>query len=146
VNLFRLVYASLARPELAQDELLSILRSAKEFNTANGVTGILYYGNEAFLQVLEGDRSTVNRLFIRIANDPRNTSCEILHCGAIATRKFGDWSMRLAGFSGAQRALLLSRSGLESFRPLDMTAGQAVDFLCNLAESEREKVGLKTAS
>jgi hypothetical protein len=134
-----------ARPGLGQDELLAILKTAKDHNALHRITGLLYYGNGMFLQVLEGGRSAVNLLYNRITHDARCKDCEILSCGAIASRKFGDWSMRLAGLSRVEMALLLARSGLTSFDPMHMTAGQATDFLAEVAESEREPVALKTA-
>jgi hypothetical protein len=145
MSLFRLTYASVARAGLGQDELLAILTTAKDHNTRHGITGLLYYGSGMFLQVLEGSRSAVNRLYNHITHDARSRDCELISCGAIATRKFGDWSMKLAGFSRAQMALLLAGCGLERFDPMHMTAGQALDFLTALADAEREPVGFKTA-
>lgn len=145
IHLFRLTYASVARVGLAQDELLAILKTAKDQNSIHHITGLLYYGNGMFLQVLEGSRSAVNSLYNHITHDARSRSCEILSCGAIASRKFGDWSMRLAGFSRVEMALLLAHCGLEYFDPMHMTAGQANDFLTAVADSERESAGFKAA-
>lgn len=145
LSLFRLTYASVARAGLGHVELSAILKTSKHCNALHGITGLLYYGNGMFLQVLEGSRSEVNRLYHYISQDSRNRDCEVLNCGATATRKFGDWSMRLAGFSRTQMALVLARSGLEHFAPMHMTAGQAADFLAALADSERAPVGFETA-
>jgi Sensors of blue-light using FAD len=145
MSLFRLTYASVARAGLGQDELLAILRTAKDYNTLHCISGLLYYGNGMFLQVLEGSRSAVTRLYNRITHDARSRDCELINCGAIATRNYGEWSMRLAGISRLQMALHLASCGLESFDPLHMTAGQAADFLAAVAASEREFAGLQTA-
>mgnify|MGYP003336824774 CR=1 FL=1 len=57
--LVRLLYVSRAveaDPTAATD---SILGAARTHNLANGITGILCYSNELFMQVLEGGRGAV---------------------------------------------------------------------------------------
>ncbi len=56
---------------------------------------MLCYGNGAFLQALEGQRSEVNRLYNRITQDARHRECEVLVSGSIEMRRFADWSMKL---------------------------------------------------
>jgi Sensors of blue-light using FAD len=71
----------------------SILQKAREYNTANAITGVLCQGQGLFLQVLEGDRSQVNRLYARIVADQRHQDVELLHLEEISRRRFGEWSM-----------------------------------------------------
>ncbi len=70
--LVRLMYASRAVPATSQDTLLAILRKSKADNPALGVTGVLCFSEGIFLQVLEGGRSAVNRLYNRM-RPPRST-------------------------------------------------------------------------
>ena len=54
------------------EELLAILRQSKAANPLHGITGVLCYSEGIFLQVLEGGRSAVNRLYNRIVADARH--------------------------------------------------------------------------
>ena len=47
-------YVSRAAETMTQENLLALLQQCLANNEAGGVTGMLLYGNETFLQVLEG--------------------------------------------------------------------------------------------
>lgn len=142
MNLTRLIYASLATSDLEYATLTSILRAAGEHNAAQGITGILCFGNGAFLQALEGDRDVVNRLYNHIVTDPRHRECTILRYGRIASRSFHDWSMKLVGLdnqvNALRRELVIRHSGKPEFTPLIMGGAQALAFLESLAQLERK--------
>lgn len=91
--LIRLLYLSRSVGPQTTTMTSSILATAKEFNAQHGVTGVLCQGQGFFLQVLEGERSVVNRLYARIALDPRHKDLEILLVDDVADRRFGKWSM-----------------------------------------------------
>lgn len=141
MNLIRLVYASVARPDVDYGALTSVLRVASTHNAANGITGILCCGNGAFLQALEGDRAVVNRLYNRIIADPRHADCEILRYGRIVTRAFPEWSMKLVGIddqlTARRREAVLRHSGSAVFSPFSMSGAQACALLEDLAQLER---------
>ncbi len=141
MNLIQLIYASVARDGLDYSELTAILRTATTSNASCGITGILTVGNGAFLQALEGERASVNRLYARIVADPRHTDCEILRYGRIVTRGFNEWSMKLVGLddqpTAKRRALVSRHSGRAVFEPRDMSGAQAAAFLHDLARAER---------
>ncbi|MES3032638.1 MAG: BLUF domain-containing protein [Gemmatimonadota bacterium] len=141
--LIRLTYASVARPGLDYEELTSLLRRAAVRNDELGITGILCFSGNAFLQSLEGRRSDVNRLFLRIAQDTRHTNVELLSCTEIDARDFSDWSMKLVSWEGKltaqRRALLLRHARTAALEPWTMTASQAHGFLRALAELERQQ-------
>lgn len=150
MQLTRLIYASHARPELGYDELKQIIATATEHNEENGISGLLCYSAGAFLQVLEGRRIAVNRLYNRITRDPRHTECEILSCGPTETRSFIDWSMKMISWDEAytpqRRALVLRYSGMSVFEPWTMSGEQAHGFLRELGELERRKVPRELAA
>lgn len=143
MQLVRLTYASVAKTGLGYDELTSILRSAATRNEELGITGILCYSGTAFLQALEGPRSSVNRLYNRIAVDVRHEDCEVMSLHEIDERNFADWSMKMIRWEGAltaqRRALLLRHARSASLEPWTMSARQAEGFLRELAEMERKE-------
>lgn len=115
--LVRLLYASRAVPAVDQDELVAILRKSKANNPAAGVTGVLCFSEGIFLQVLEGGRDAVNRLYNRIATDARHTDVTLLCYEEIGERRFAGWSMGQVNMSRLNPALLLKYSEKPTLDP-----------------------------
>ena len=108
--LVRLMYASRAVPAVDQEELVAILRKCKTHNPALGITGVLCFSEGIFLQVIEGGRSAVNRLYNRIVTDARHTEVELLKYEEIGERRFAGWSMGQVNLARLNPALLLRYS------------------------------------
>lgn len=119
--LVRLMYASRAVPALDQEELVTILRQSKANNPSTGVTGVLCYSGGIFLQVLEGGRSSVNKLYNRIGADPRHTDVELLLYEEIGERRFASWSMGQVNMSRLNPSLLLKYSATASLDPFSVS-------------------------
>jgi hypothetical protein len=115
--LVRLLYASRAVPAVDQDALIAILKKSKTNNLALGVTGVLCFSEGIFLQVLEGGRGAVNRLYNRIATDPRHRDVELLCYDEIGERRFAGWSMGQVDMSRLNPALLLKYSERATLDP-----------------------------
>ncbi len=115
--LVRLMYASRAVPATDQDALVAILRKSKANNPAVGVTGVLCFSGGIFLQVLEGGRSAVNKLYNRIASDPRHTDVELLIYQEIGERCFAGWSMGQVNMARLNPSLLLKYSTTATLDP-----------------------------
>jgi Sensors of blue-light using FAD len=97
--LIRLIYVSKAVGPQTHALTESILRTAHASNTKHEVTGVLCEGQGVFLQVLEGERGTVTRLYARISADPRHTDLELIHCESITERRYPGWSMARVSLS-----------------------------------------------
>ena len=91
--LVRLLYASRAAQPVTAEETLRILRQSKANNPAHGITGVLCCSDSIYLQVLEGGRSAVNRLYQHIVTDPRHKDVELLAYEEIVERRFAGWAM-----------------------------------------------------
>lgn len=115
--LVRLMYASRAAEGVNQDSLMTILRQSKAQNPALGVTGVLCFSEGIFLQVLEGGRSAVNRLYNRIVADPRHTQVELLGYDEIGERRFAGWSMGQVNMARLNPGLLLKYSETATLDP-----------------------------
>ena len=122
--LVRLLYASRAAATINPEELVAILRQSKCNNPAIGITGVLCFSEGIFLQALEGGRGAVNRLYNRIAADPRHTSVELLSYEEVGERRFAGWSMGQANLSSLNPALLLKYSERPTLDPFAVS-GQA---------------------
>ena len=91
--LVRLLYVSKEIAEQPSKFAESNLERFRKNNQANEITGVLCGGEGIFLQVLEGERSAVNRLFASICRDQRHADIELLHFEEVAERVFYAWSM-----------------------------------------------------
>jgi hypothetical protein len=92
-SLIQLAYVSLESHALSEQDLVDLLRQARKFNAANGITGMLLYKDGMFLQVLEGDPLVVSRLYDSIRKDTRHKGITRLYAEWVSERQFGYWSM-----------------------------------------------------
>jgi hypothetical protein len=97
--LTRLIYISRAVGPQTTTVTTQILETARRYNKAHNLTGVLCQGKGLYVQVLEGERSVVNGLYKRIVADNRHDHTEIVHFGEIDTRQFKEWSMALVHLS-----------------------------------------------
>jgi hypothetical protein len=126
--LVRLLYASRAAAPAA-DELGSILRQSKANNPAAGITGVLCCSDNMYLQVLEGGRTAVNRLYNRIVADPRHKDVELLSYQQIGERHFAGWSMGQVNVARLNPSLLLKYSATAQLDPYAMSGSVALALL-----------------
>ncbi|MDE2092844.1 MAG: BLUF domain-containing protein [Burkholderiales bacterium] len=108
--LVRLMYASRATEPVRPETLTAILKKSTQNNPGVGVTGVLCFSGAIFLQVLEGGRSQVSKLYNRIAQDPRHTDVVLLSYEEIDERSFAGWSMGQVNMGRLNTALLLKYS------------------------------------
>ena len=88
-----LTYTSWARPGITAAEVDAILGSARVNNPLDGLTGVLLFNGDAFVQIVEGSATAVDALALRLATDPRHFNMSIRDERAIEARTFPDWSM-----------------------------------------------------
>ena len=105
--LVRLMYVSRALEAVRPETLNAILRKSTHDNPGAGVTGVLCFSGEIFLQVLEGGRSQISKLYNRITQDPRHTDVVLLSYEEIEERSFAGWSMGQVNMGRLNPALLL---------------------------------------
>ena len=110
----------------------SILTTARSNNPVHGITGVLFQGQGMYLQVLEGERSAVNRLYARILADKRHTDAEILFMKEIAGRRFKNWSMAHVLLSDLDPMVLMKHP---EFDPYSASAQGAAVMLEDLIAS-----------
>lgn len=107
--LIRLMYASRVGDAMTPQVLGAILKTSKAHNPAVGITGVLCVCLDAgiFMQVLEGSRREVNRLYGRIVRDPRHRDIELLSYEEIGERNFAGWAMGQVNMNRLNPALVL---------------------------------------
>lgn len=97
--LTRMIYISRSVGPQTTTVTTQILETARRYNKAHNLTGVLCQGRGLYVQVLEGERSVINGLYRRIVADNRHDHTEIVHFGEIESRQFKEWSMALVHLS-----------------------------------------------
>ena len=98
-SLFQLIYESEKTSPMSEEDVRELLRKVRSKNEDLGVTGLLLYAQDRFLQVLEGPEAAILSLYDTIRDDPRHTHVETLHATPITRRTFPDWKMGLEDLS-----------------------------------------------
>lgn len=102
--MYSIVYISRAAEGVTSADLGQILASSRRRNPDLGVTGLLVWCCDHFLQVLEGPEDVVNDLFERISADERHEGVRQVGGKQIDERNFPDWSM---GFEDVETMTLI---------------------------------------
>ncbi|GAB2955910.1 BLUF domain-containing protein [Hymenobacter coalescens] len=95
-----IVYQSSAVGVQTAAGLRFLLEQSRTNNARLGITGLLLYGNDSFLQVLEGEEAAVHHIYAKIQVDQRHTRVFTLADGPIRARVFSNWSMGFQRLSG----------------------------------------------
>ncbi|MGY6632609.1 MAG: BLUF domain-containing protein [Alkalilacustris sp.] len=94
--MLRIVYFSSSPTPLSPEDLAALLAVSRRNNAADGITGLLLYHDQNFLQVLEGEEAAVTACFERIRRDPRHRNLIMVSRDTRPARSFGQWWMGFA--------------------------------------------------
>lgn len=100
------------------------MQQSRKNNPALGITGMLCFANEIFIQVIEGGRDQVCELFNVIVRDDRHVGVRMLIYEEISERRFGNWTMGQVIIENINPALLLKYSEKPELNPFNCS-GQA---------------------
>lgn len=89
----RIIYCSQATHDVSPEELVSLLELSRRNNDQAGLSGMLLYSSQSFLQVLEGEPAALTSTYARIAADDRHTNLRMLMNAEVAAPLFPDWTM-----------------------------------------------------
>ena len=132
MTLVRLLYASRAATDAVAEAQATILRQCRANNPRAGITGVLCCADDTYLQVLEGGRSAVNRLYNRIVTDPRHSDVELLSYQQIGERHFAGWAVGQVHVARLNPGLLLKYSATARLDPYALSGSTALALLDEL--------------
>jgi hypothetical protein len=115
--LVRLLYASRPVVPLKPEIIDGILEQSRWHNVPHGITGMLCFNDDYFIQVLEGSRKNVSEVYNRIAADPRHSEVQILIFEEIPERRFANWTMGQVNLAKVNASLLLKYSETPTIDP-----------------------------
>lgn len=128
--LVRLIYASkVTSPRPSDGDVDAIMKISREENRKRGVTGMLVYGGDYFLQCLEGSREAVNATYHHIVKDDRHEEIVLLDYRNITRRDFPHAPMGLARGRELDGDTVLQYSIHRTFNPFDMDSDSAMGLL-----------------
>ena len=90
-----IAYASEALPGLDPQRLTAMVEDAARFNHDAGITGVLLFDGQRFLQYIEGPEDALNLAYARILGASSHHEIVELARGRVGRRMFPYWSMRL---------------------------------------------------
>jgi Sensors of blue-light using FAD len=131
--LVRCLYASRAVKPITVDTLEPILETARLCNPKHGITGLLCYRDDIFVQVLEGGRDAVSELYNAIARDPRHKDVRLLSYEEIGERRFGNWIMGKVNIESINPGLLLKYSEKAELNPYSCSGSATMALVMDLA-------------
>lgn len=133
--LVRCLYAS--RPAKPMTSALSdeILRQSYANNPRLGITGLLCFTSDIFVQVIEGGRDEVSKLFNVIVRDDRNTDVCLLVYEEISERHFGSWTMGQVKLDGINPGVMLKYYEKAEFNPFNAPGQATMSMLLELVAS-----------
>jgi hypothetical protein len=127
--LVRLLYVSRAQSPEVVNTTQSILDSARKYNIANGITGILCFGGGLYLQAVEGGRTQVNELYSHIVRDPRHRDVVLLDYQEISERRFGGWTMGQVNLAKLNTSIVLKYSEKPELDPYSVSGTMSLALL-----------------
>lgn len=117
MQIWSLVYVSLASRKMTEIDLKKILQVSRSKNSEKRITGMLLYMDPYFIQALEGEISDLEHIYNVIMQDSRHEEIRIVYKQPISERIFPEWSM---GFNRFEQRHLGQIQGLSDFlqRPI----------------------------
>jgi hypothetical protein len=131
--LLSLIYVSRMTEECGMEELQSILKTSREKNAADDITGMLCYDPTFFLQCLEGPKEVVLALYESILEDSRHTKVVRLDEREIQSRVFGEWRMAFLKAPNIDARILSRFTPGPKFDPYVLEPDQAWELFRELA-------------
>ena len=132
----QLIYASRTKKKL---EFQDVRTMAKQFAIKNRslcITGLLIYGNNFFMQILEGHQEDINNLYLKIAQDKRHGDLRLLNYSKIVQRQFDQWNMGCLLLETQPEVKLIVDNYFENekFEPFNLTPDQANLFMNEIGQ------------
>jgi hypothetical protein len=130
--LVRLLYASQAVGVVDATTINAILQQSRRCNPASGITGVLCHSERLYLQLVEGGREQINRLYARILGDTRHTGVTLLHYEEISERRYAGWTMGQTNLDKLNSGTLLRYSALPEFDPFVLSGKSSLALVDEL--------------
>ena len=111
MKLQQLVYQSKVTVPFTVEQLEHLLQPWRTYNHSQHISGLLLYGDDDIIQVIEGPTESVHALFHTIAADARHYDVITLADHPVQERAFAEWSMGFGALDTTRREKLAGYVG-----------------------------------
>lgn len=101
-------------PGIVSHDISAILNTSRAFNKNNDITGCLLYHEGEFIQLLEGEKKTVQDLYSNIVKDKRHKHVKLVVEETVAGRAFENWNMAFHDLSAAPASPIIKSLFVEN--------------------------------
>lgn len=141
-----IAYTSELNPEAGDEDAViqDIVKVSTENNAETNITGVLFFHEGRFLQIIEGEEETLHALAKEIEADPRHTNYKTLIDTQEKERSFGSWKMgEIQLGKGKSFDAEYLESITKSFEKLMVpSCDMLVHFYTKLLEERKKVLGL----
>ncbi len=127
-----------------EPNVVRILAKSRTNNRKNGLVGVLYFGDGAFFQCLEGEESAINTLFAKIENDPRHKDVKLISKKYISRLSFPGWAMKYAPLD-EKMGKYLKENGYQHFDPYVFTPEETQKILSFLIDAYDPSIEIESS-
>ncbi len=113
MQVHQLIYQSSLAVTITPTHLRQLLPAWQIRNQEAAISGLLLYGEEGAMQVLEGPADQVHKTYARITRDRRHYNVCTLADGVVPTRAFAQWSMGFVQLDAPDLGRLASHVNFE---------------------------------
>lgn len=131
----QLLYASRAASSPDPGVIAEILQQSCRNNPRAGITGVLCYTEQFYIQLLEGGRQQVNGLYAKLLADNRHFDVTLLHYAELSERSYSEWVMGQVNLQKLNPATLLRYSALPLFDPFPLPGATSLALIDELMSS-----------
>lgn len=93
MHMISYVSDTLLSPPVIKNEMVEIVSSANIRNKKMDITGVLFFENNHFFQIIEGKEDNLRNLYDRIERDNRHCRITKLLDQPVSKRTFEEWSL-----------------------------------------------------
>ena len=139
-HLIELSYISKSSKDVGILALMNLLESAVHRNKRSSVTGVLFYDNGVYGQILEGLPGAIQPIWASINADPRHKDIQVLDIDKLPKRRFSNWSMKFYGSEEISKFVPELRMSLKD--GADPLPGEILALMRSLANQSTLQDGL----
>ncbi|MCH9672097.1 MAG: BLUF domain-containing protein [Gammaproteobacteria bacterium] len=120
-----MIYSSEATSGVGSEQIEALISAARIKNARLGITGVLVYADNLFIQVLEGQRSIVEEMLATVASDARNRDLTVFHRIHDTEQMFTHWKMALVDTHDPATVRMLGHTDTQTLSELGAELGGA---------------------
>lgn len=137
MSIHAVVYASQVTAGLPAERLEALVQDAARFNQLAGVTGLLLFDGERFLQYLEGPDDGLHAAYDRVLTASSHSDVMQLARGLVGSRLAPCWSMTMVGTDRRELGKIAAADWNSFVRRGSALRPTAVDYLVGVVEQQR---------